>query len=164
MTSSPDLATAGDIIAALAPLVTVYGVGEKPASEWAALWEIYVKALSGVSTEALKAGVLAYTKDEKSERFPKPGPLRKFCDAVMGRIALRQKYDNYGPTGAWTWPTDDELSVLPPGAKIREYRIMANEARMKAGPMLEDGTYSHSEWAIRAKNYDEQRKRLQSLD
>lgn len=72
-------AAAGEhaVMAALRPLVLVYGVGE--AAKAPAFWEAY-KVLSGVPAEALAAGVREYLAAPDSEFFPKPGPLKALCD------------------------------------------------------------------------------------
>lgn len=68
------------VIATLAPLVTLYGVGDRSEGEWTAFWRFYIDALASAPPEALKAGVADYVASAKSEFFPKPGPLKALVD------------------------------------------------------------------------------------
>lgn len=80
------------VIAALVPLVSLYGVSDKSEQEWKVFWRFYAEALSGVPLEALKAGVADYVSRPDSEFFPKPGPLKALCDrhAMPILIAARR--------------------------------------------------------------------------
>lgn len=82
------------VIAALAPLVTLYGVADRSENEWTAFWRFYIDALEGSPVEALRAGVADYVGHPKSEFFPKPGPLKALVDkraspilTAMGRAS-----------------------------------------------------------------------------
>lgn len=76
------------VIAALVPLVTLYGVPDKSEKEWAAFWRFYTEALGNLPLEALKAGVAEYVRASSSEFFPKPGPLLALCNAHAGPITV----------------------------------------------------------------------------
>jgi len=77
------------VVAALAPLVALYGAQDKSEAEWTAFWGFYVDALGDLPEEALRAGVAEYVCNAKSEFFPKPGPLKAICDrhAIPIRMA-----------------------------------------------------------------------------
>lgn len=68
------------LIGQLAPLRSVYGIGQKSPAEWAAFWGIYAKQIEGYPMEAVAAAVDEYTGLGTSEFFPKPGPLKALCE------------------------------------------------------------------------------------
>jgi len=78
------------VMAALMPLVTLYGVADRSEREWTAFWAHYLTALEGLPTEALKAGVEDYVALPDSEFFPRPGPLKALCEkrAIPIRMAM----------------------------------------------------------------------------
>lgn len=61
---------------ALAALFPVYPPPDRSVEEWAAFWKAYHEDLADLPLEALQAAVKDYRQGEKSEFFPKPGPLR----------------------------------------------------------------------------------------
>lgn len=80
------------IIAALTPMVTLYGVSDKSQAEWSVFWGFYITALGDLPAEAVQRGVDEYVADAKSEFFPKPGPLKAICEkhAVPLRMAANR--------------------------------------------------------------------------
>ena len=64
----------------MAPLLTLYGVADKTEGEAGAFWGFYLDTLGSLPLEALRAGVAEYVADQKSEFFPKPGPLLAICE------------------------------------------------------------------------------------
>jgi hypothetical protein len=72
-------ASSEQIITALAPMVTLYGVADRQPAEWKAFWGFYVRALGDLPIEAIHAGVQDYIERAGSEFFPKPGPLKEIC-------------------------------------------------------------------------------------
>lgn len=62
---------------ALQPLVLVFGIGEAARSP--AFWVPY-RILGELPIEALDRGVKDYLAAPDSQFFPKPGPLKAFCD------------------------------------------------------------------------------------
>lgn len=74
------------VIAALAPMVTLYGVPDKTEAEWRAFWKFYADALGRLPIEAVKAGANAYVNLPDSEFFPKPGPLKKLCEKAAEEL------------------------------------------------------------------------------
>lgn len=68
------------VIAALMPLVSLYGVPDRSENEWAGFWRFYIEALDEVPIFALRAGVSDYVAQADSEYFPKPGPLKALCN------------------------------------------------------------------------------------
>lgn len=68
-------AGAAGVVEVLAPLMTVFNVDEKVATE--AFWEIYVRTLKDIPAAALQAAVQAYVAKPASQWFPKPGELLK---------------------------------------------------------------------------------------
>lgn len=78
------------VVAALAPLVTLYGVTDRSEAEWKTFWGFYTRVLAEIPAEALKAGVEDYVANPASEFFPKPGPLLALCNARAAplRIAI----------------------------------------------------------------------------
>ncbi len=72
-------ATSEQIVQALAPMVTLYGVADRQPAEWKAFWGFYVRALGDLPMEAIQAGVQDYIERPGSEFFPKPGPLKEIC-------------------------------------------------------------------------------------
>jgi hypothetical protein len=79
------------VIATLAPLVSVYGVADRSAAEWATFWRFYVETLSWLPLEALQAGVKAYNAKPDSEFFPKPGPLRALCEDHAAKLSAAKR-------------------------------------------------------------------------
>lgn len=67
------------VIAALTPLVTLYGVSDKSPGEWRAFWRFYINALQDLPREAIERGVADYVAAPDSDFFPKPGPLKALC-------------------------------------------------------------------------------------
>ncbi len=67
------------VVTTLAPLISVYGVGDRSAAEWAGFWRFYHRALADLPLAALEAGVAAHVAAADSHFFPKPGPLRALC-------------------------------------------------------------------------------------
>lgn len=80
------------VAAILAPLVALYGIGDKTEAEWRTFWGFYTDTLGCLPAEALRAGVAEYVADPKSEFFPKPGPLKAICErhAVPLRMAANR--------------------------------------------------------------------------
>jgi hypothetical protein len=68
------------VVQLLAPMMALFGVPRKSETEAEAFWGFYLDALSGLSVEAIAAGVAEYAADPKSEFFPKPGPLKAICE------------------------------------------------------------------------------------
>lgn len=75
-----------EIVAALAPMVTLYGVPDKTEAEWRGFWRFYVEALGNLPIEAIKAGAKAYVNEPTSEFFPKPGPLKALCSKAAEEL------------------------------------------------------------------------------
>jgi hypothetical protein len=62
------------VMAALAPLVLVFGTTE--AAKSPAFWAVYIDVLADLPAYALEAGVRAYAREPDANWFPRPGPLR----------------------------------------------------------------------------------------
>jgi hypothetical protein len=71
------------VIATLAPLLALYGVGDKSQAEWKFFWQVYSEMLAGLPLESVQAGVKAYVASQDSQFFPKPGPLLALCRAAQ---------------------------------------------------------------------------------
>lgn len=71
------------VMATLAPLLVVYGVGDKSQAEWKTFWGVYTELLAGLPIDSLRAGVKAYVAAHDSHFFPKPGPLLALCNAAV---------------------------------------------------------------------------------
>jgi hypothetical protein len=71
------------VMATLAPLLVVYGVGDKSQAEWKTFWGVYTELLGDLPLESVQAGVKAYVGAHDSQFFPKPGPLRALCLAAQ---------------------------------------------------------------------------------
>lgn len=80
------------VVAALGPLLSLYGVADKSENEAKAFWGFYIDALQDLPVEALRAGVAEYVADGKSEFFPRPGPLKAICErhAIPLRMAANR--------------------------------------------------------------------------
>ena len=95
------------MIGQLAPLRSIYGIGQRSQAEWGAFWTIYAKQIEGFPREAVAAAVEEYTGLATSEFFPKPGPLKALCDKhatklriAIGRARAAQKAIDAVKTGA----------------------------------------------------------------
>jgi hypothetical protein len=102
------------VIAALTPLVTLYGITDRSETEWRTFWRFYIDALGDLPAEAVRAGVNDYVQSAKSEFFPKPGPLKALCEeraAPIRRAASRaSRALSYLETGSvWSSPKPDLL-------------------------------------------------------
>lgn len=102
------------IITTLAPLATLYGVGDKTDAEWRTFWGFYADALGSLPAEAVRAGVSEYVADSKSEFFPRPGPLKAICErhAIPLRMAANR--------------AQKALQLAPPAPRppIRDTRVV----------------------------------------
>lgn len=63
----------------------------------------------------------------------------------------------------WTHPSEDELSAMSLRERQRQFRLMASDARTRAGFMEADGSRAHPEWIPKAENYEAEVKRLGEL-
>lgn len=64
------------VSALLGKLFAIYPQPDRSDAEWAAFWLAYQEDLGDLPAEALEAAIKDYRQGEKSEFFPKPGPLR----------------------------------------------------------------------------------------
>ena len=81
-------ASPAEIIAALAPLVSLYGAPRRSEAEWTHFWGFYTRALAGLPFEALEAGVADYVAAPTSDFFPRPGPLRAMIQARAAPLRM----------------------------------------------------------------------------
>jgi len=91
---------AGDkvVMAALAPLVLVYGKGQEATAP--AFWKVYTEALADLPRLALDRAAAEYTRVGKF--FPKPAEIRELADRHA--LALRQAAYRAGKAAAWEEP------------------------------------------------------------
>lgn len=76
------------MIGQLAPLRSIYGIGQKSPAEWGAFWKIYAAQIEGYPREALVAAVGEYVGLGSSEFFPRPGPLKALCEKHATKLRL----------------------------------------------------------------------------
>lgn len=76
------------IISQLAPLRSIYGIGQKSQAEWGAFWKIYAAQVETYPREAVVAAVSEYVGLPTSEFFPKPGPLKALCEKHTTKLRL----------------------------------------------------------------------------
>jgi hypothetical protein len=74
------------VLAALVPLKTVYGLGDKSEGEWVAFWGAYVDALEVLPAEAIVEAIVIYNR--QGAHFPKPGELFKIADVAAKNLHI----------------------------------------------------------------------------
>lgn len=156
-----------EIIAELDALGAHYTRPVRSPEEHARFLQDYLDDLHGFPIEAIRLAVRSWRQSEAT-RFPKSGEflvhVRRHAD----------KSDGEKPK-AWSDLTNEEYEALPLRAKARHHRILAHQARRKAGPMwtntgklgralkLEDMPQHWHSWRARADNHDKEANRLEEL-
>lgn len=113
---------------------------------------------------AIRAATAKWRSGE-SQKFPTPGQLLPLVRVLVGGPI------SDGPIGPWRPITDEAYDALSLAEKIRHQRILASEARSKAGPMWRNGRPAGPDemtdrwriWIERARNHDAEAARLRQI-
>lgn len=103
-------ASDAEVVQPLMRLMTVYGVPDREAAEWATFWELWVEVLAGQTTWAIERASLDYRRRPDSEFFPKPGPFLAICEPY-GRIIERALVAAQTIAGTTPLPADCSLEA-----------------------------------------------------
>lgn len=129
-----------------------------------ALWlRDWCEDLAQFPIEAIRVACRKF-RGSGATKFPTPGQLLPLIRAEAQEAAPSQKIV------AWQPLSDAEYDQLSLRDKIRHHRILAHEARRKAGPMWRNGKPATAEdmpeiwrsWNARADNHEDEAHRLQA--
>lgn len=122
-------AEAIDIMQALVELAPTYGLRDLSASEYDALFRVYLEALAPLPLEAIKEGIVQWSRDGNGY-FPKPEQIYQRAEPFAHPLRLAA----YRAKKALTWAEDN------PPPKTAEERAADRQRAIDAGILNPDGT------------------------